>query len=94
MKRDRLQSVSLDDARRRRLVSQIIRRGHDKTADTIAWYDGLSAEDKRALVVGLQLGLLEMVSSMQNLAASITPLLGVMARDLETGGDEVDNADN
>jgi len=94
MKRSSLQPVSLDDARRRRLVTQIIQRGHDKPTDTIAWYDGLSVEDKKALIVGVQLGLLEMVNSIKNLSASITPLLGAMARDVENrGNDEVDNAD-
>ena len=87
MKRSKLQNVSLDDERRRRLVSQLIGRANNKTADTMAWFDGLSANDKEALVIGIQVGLLEMVNSTKNLAACITPLLGVMVRDIQREND-------
>ena len=94
MKRSKLQNISLDDQLRRRLVLQLIKRGHDKTADTIAWYDGLDNDEKEALIIGVQLGLLEMVNSIKNIAASVTTLLGAMVRDLENRGNEVDNADD
>jgi len=95
MKRNKLQQVSIDDRRRRVLVSQIIKRGNDTVANTIAWYDALSDDDKRALIIGVQLGLLEMVNSIKSLANSITPLLGAMARDIEmkSRGNEVNDAD-
>lgn len=83
MKRDKLQQVSLDDRRRRELMTQLIRRSGDEPADTIAWYDALSDDDKKMLIVGLRIALLEMVISVRNLANSIAPLLGAMVRDIE-----------
>jgi hypothetical protein len=83
MKRNKLQRVSLDDRRRRTLMMQLIRRAGEKPANTIAWYDALSDDDKRTLIIGVQLGFAEMAKSVQNLAYSVTPLLGAMVRDLE-----------
>jgi len=94
MKRDKLQQVSLDDRRRRKLVSQLIGRGKDTVANTIAWIDTLSADDQKALIIGVQLGMLEMVNSIKNLASSSTSLFGVMVRDLETRGNEANDAND
>ena len=92
MKREKLQHVSLDDQRRQRLVSQLIKRGKEPVSNVIAWYDELSDDDKEALIIGVDVGLIEMVNSIKNLAASITPLLGAMMRDLKTRGKEADHA--
>ena len=94
MKRETLQSISLEDSRRRVLMMQLIKRVHDKPADTIAWYDGLSDDDKTTLLIGLQIGLAEQVRATTNLAISISPILGAAVRDIEmrNRGEEVDNA--
>lgn len=83
MKRDHVQRVSLDDRRRRILMMQLIKRADDRPADTIAWYDDLPDNDKKILIIGLQIGLVEMATSTATLAASVGPILGAIVRDIE-----------
>lgn len=96
MKRNQLKQVSIDDRRRRYLLNQLIKRRKEPVPEVIKWYDTLSNDDKKELIIGVQLGLLEMVNSTRTLAASIGPLLGAMVRDLElqTRGKEADHADD
>lgn len=95
MKRNKLQQVSLDDRRRRTLMMQMIKRAGDKPADTIAWVDSLSDDDKIALFVGATIGIKEMVLSVTNLANCILPIIGMSVRDIElrNRGEEVDDDD-
>jgi len=76
-------NASLDDRKVRHLLRELTKRGSDKPADTIKWYDELSDDDSRTLLIGLQVAFVEMAQSVANLSRMTGVILGAAVRDIE-----------